>query len=95
MRLNALASVRSVLAQLGQWTLPSSDGSRWSARHRSLQFRQSTRGSVKFSRWPEAAQIFGDDRMAASRPTTSWRNCTIERHHASLTLRSMSTPRGP
>ena len=43
----------------------------------------------------DASQTAGGDRMAASRPTMSPRSCTIERHHASLTLRSSRTPRGP
>ena len=32
---------------------------------------------------------------AASRPTMSWRSCTIDRHHASFTFRSSRTPTGP
>jgi hypothetical protein len=56
--------------------------------------RQSTSGSVKFARWPDASHTAGGERMAASRPTTSVRSCTIERHQASFTLRSMSTPTG-
>ena len=89
MRLNARASVRSVEPQFGQ--APSI----WSARQRSLQLRQSTIGSVKFERCPEASQIAGGERIAASRPTTSSRCWTIARHHASFTLRSSRTPSGP
>jgi hypothetical protein len=89
MRLKARGSVRSVDPQLGQ--MPSI----LSARHRSWQLRQSTRGSVKLARCPDASQILGDDRMAASMPTTSSRSWTMARHQASLTLRSMSTPSGP
>jgi hypothetical protein len=87
--LNARASVRSVEPQFGH--VPSM----WSARQRSLQLRQSTSGSVKLARWPDASQTRGLERIAASMPTTSSRSCTIVRHHASLTLRSISTPRGP
>ena len=67
----------------------------WSARKRSLQLRQSTSGSVKVATWPLASHTFGAIRMEASRPTTSSRSCTIERHQASFTLRLSSTPRGP
>ena len=88
-RLKARASVRSVDPQLGQ--APSI----LSARQRSWQFRQSTRGSVKLLRCPEASQILGAERMAASRPTTSSRYWTMDRHQASLTLRSRRAPRGP
>ena len=45
----------------------------WSARKRCLQLLQSTSGSVKFCRWPEASQVRGCCRMALSRPTTSLR----------------------
>jgi hypothetical protein len=72
-----------------------SGSSSLSTRCRAPQARQSTRGSVKFWRWPEASQTCGGDRIAASMPTTSVRICTIERHHAFFTLRSMSTPTGP
>src|SRR5438045_6733398 len=88
-RLNARASVNESLApQFGQI-----DGSSiWSSRKRSLHLRQSTNGSVKLARWPLASQIFGLDRMAASIATTSSRSCTIDRHHASFTLRSINEP---
>ena len=66
-----------------------------SSRNRCRHTLQSTSGSVKFFRWPEASQTAGGDRMAASRQTTSSRICTIERHQASLTLRSINDPRGP
>ena len=60
------------------------------------QFLQSTSGSVKFvevaGRLPDRRAA---PRMAASRPTTSSRSCTIERHQASFTLRSSRTPMGP
>ena len=56
---------------------------------------QSTSGSVKFARWPDASHTAGGLRIAASRPTTSSRSCTIERHQAFFTLRSISTPSGP
>src|SRR3954469_16067650 len=71
------------------------DSGSWSARKRSLQLRQSTSGSVNVPTWPLASHTLGAMRIAASRPTTSLRSCTIERHHASLTLRFKSTPRGP
>ena len=65
------------------------------ARQRWWQWRQSTNGSVKLARWPEASHTAGGERMAASRPTTSSRRCTMASHHAFLTLRSMLTPSGP
>ena len=52
-------------------------------------------GSVKFARWPDACQTCGGLKIAASISTTSSRCCTIERTHASLTLRSSSEPSGP
>src|SRR5579884_2030982 len=61
--LNARASVRSVDPQLGHTPLI------WSARQRSLHLRQSTSGSVKLARCPEASQMRGVDRMDASSPT--------------------------
>ena len=88
-RWKARASVRSFDPQLGQTP------SILSARQRSWQLRQSTSGSVKVSRWPEASQTAGGDRMAASSPTTSSRSWTMDRHQAFLTLRSMLTPSGP
>ncbi len=71
------------------------DSGSWSARNRSLQFLQSTSGSVNVAMCPLASQTLGAMRMAASSPTTSSRSWTIERHQASLTLRLSSTPRGP
>jgi len=60
-----------------------------------LALRQSTSGSVKVSRWPDAAQTAGGPRIAASIPTMSLRRWTIAVHHACFTLRSMFTPSGP
>ena len=54
---------------------------------------QSTSGSVKVARWPEAAHTAGGLRMAASRPTTSSRRCTIDSHHRFLTLRAVDAER--
>ena len=92
MRLNCRASVKLCLDPHFGHT---SGSASLSSRKRSRHTLQSTSGSVKFLRWPDASQMAGGDRMAASRPTTSWRSCTIERHQASLTLRSSSTPTGP
>src|SRR5581483_11031135 len=91
-RLNWRGSVNESCApQLGHvW-----GSSSLSRRKRSLHTRQSTSGSVKFWRCPDASQMEGGLRIAASMPTTSSRNCTIERHHAFFTLRSISTPSGP
>ena len=60
-----------------------------------LALLQSTSGSVKFARWPDASHTAGGLRIDASMPTTSSRSCTIDRHQAFFTLRSISTPRGP
>ncbi len=91
-RLNARASVNvPCLPQLGQVFGSSS----LSTRNRSLHSLQSTSGSVKLARCPEASHTGGGDRIDASSPTTSWRSCTIDRHHASWTFRSSSTPIGP
>ena len=55
--------------------------------------------NVKNAWWRAMVQLRDDvvglDRMEASRPTTSWRSCTIERHQAFLTLRSIRDPSGP
>ena len=88
-KLKARESVKVVLPHLGQTP------SILSSRHRSLHLRQSTRGSVKVARWPEAAHTAGGPKMAASRPTMSSRICTMERHQAFFTLRSIKTPSGP
>ena len=89
MRLNGRASVKSLEPQLGQVSPI------WSARQRSLQLRQSTKGSVNVARWPEASQTLGFVRIAASIGTTSSRSWIIARHQASRTLRSMRAPSGP
>ena len=89
MRLKARAGVNSVEPQLGHTP------SILSSRHRWWQLRQSTSGSVKLDRWPDASHTAGGERMAASRPTTSSRRWTMASHQAFLTLRSRLTPRGP
>ena len=66
--------------------------SRSSARKRCLQWRQSTSGSVKPARWPEASHVRGCMMIAASRATMSSRSRTIARHHSFLTLFFSSTP---
>src|SRR3989344_3664295 len=69
--------------------------SKWSALKLRLHEVQSTRGSEKFSRCPDASQILGLMRIAASRPTMSSRPCTYLFHHERLMLFFSSTPRGP
>ena len=66
-----------------------------SARKRPLHALQSTSGSTKPATWPLASQVRGCMRIAASSPTTSSRNRTMELHHRSLRLRLSSTPSGP
>jgi hypothetical protein len=56
---------------------------------------QSTRGSLKPARWPEASQTRGCMMIEASMPTTSSRRCTMSRHQAVMMLRLSSTPKGP
>jgi hypothetical protein len=92
MRLNCRASVKvPFVPHVGHV----SGSSSLSSRCRAPQWRQSTSGSVKLVRWPDASQMAGGESTEASRPTTSSRSCTIERHQASFTLRSISTPMGP
>ena len=60
-----------------------------------LMTLQSISGSLKPPRWPEATQVWGFIRIAASCPTLwgfSWTNFF---HQAFLTLFLSSTPRGP
>ena len=59
---------------------------RWSARKRCPHVRQSTSGSVKPSRWPEASHTRGCCRIAESIATMSSRSRSIARHHSFLTL---------
>ena len=66
-----------------------------SARKRRWHARQSTMGSVKWSRWPLAFHTAGCIRMEASSPTMSARRRTLSCHHACLTLFFSSTPSGP
>src|SRR3954452_11765353 len=92
MKLSCRASVKeSFVPQLG--LVCGSSG--LSRRKLFLHERQSTSGSVKFLRCPDASQMAGGLKIAASSPTMSSRSCTIERHHASLTLRRSCTPIGP
>src|SRR5688572_2290303 len=91
-RLNWRGSVNvPCLPQLGQ-VFGSSSLSR---RKRFLQLVQSTSGSLKLARWPEASQIWGGPRIAASISTTSSRCWTMRRIHDSRILRSSNDPSGP
>jgi hypothetical protein len=54
--------------------------------------RQSTIGSVKPARWPEASHVFGCWRIAESRATMSSRSWSIARHHSFLTFVFSRTP---
>ncbi len=104
MRLKLRGSVNGPLPQFGHVSSPGSGSRpclasnascRWSSRKRMWQLVHSTSGSENDWRCPDASQTFGDMMMAASWPTMSSRSCTIERHHARLTLFLSSTPRGP
>ena len=68
---------------------------RWSSRKRLWHDWHSTRGSVNVARWPLASHVFVGRMIAESRPTTSSRVVTIERHHCFLTFSFSSTPSGP
>ena len=68
---------------------------RWSARNRLWQDWHSVSGSVKVATWPEASQVCRGRITLESRPTTSSRDCTMERHHWRLMLSLSSTPSGP
>ena len=61
----------------------------------SPQTLQSTRGSEKDERWPEAFQTSECIMIEASRPTMSSRLWTITRHQSFIRLRFSSTPIGP
>ena len=97
-KLNARASVRSFEPQFGQVSPI------WSARHRSLQLRQSTIGSVKFARCPEASHTAGGEgsprraprrRRGAgpSRATTPPSRCAGAARRAGRSRRSTGTRR--
>src|SRR5438876_32499 len=79
MRLKARAGVRSVEPQ---WRHAPSTSS--SSRQRDLQLRQSTSGSVKVARWPDASHTRGAMRMGAWRPQgrRAWLE-TMDNHHKS------------
>ena len=54
---------------------------RWSARNRLWQLWHSVSGSVNVARWPDASQVLVGRITDESRPTTSSRDVTVERHH--------------
>ena len=66
-----------------------------SARKRDLQSLHSTKGSAKVAVWPEASQVFGFIKMAASMPYMSVRSSTKNFHQASMRFFFKVTPRGP
>ena len=66
-----------------------------SARKRSLHSRQSIKGSAKPPRWPDACQVCGFIRIAASNPTLYGLSWTNFFHQAFLMLFFSSTPKGP
>ena len=68
---------------------------RWSARNRLWHDWHSVSGSVKVATWPDASQVWRGRITLESRPTTSSRDCTIERHHWRLMFSLSSTPSGP
>ena len=57
--------------------------------------RYSTSGSVNTSRCPEETHTWRGRITEESRPTTSGREVTIERHHCFLMFSFSSTPSGP
>jgi hypothetical protein len=74
---------------------PAKSSCRWSCRNRLWHDWHSTRGSEKVFRWPLASQVFVGRITLESRPTTSSRVVTVERHHCFLTFSLSSTPSGP
>ena len=68
---------------------------RWSARNRLWHDWHSVSGSVNAPTWPEATHIWRGRMTEESRPTTSSRLVTIERHHCRLMFSFSSTPSGP
>ena len=94
-RLKSRASVRSQSAvspgrfdgRRPHWLV-----SRWSARKRCLQVRQSISGSEKPPTCPDATQTCGFRMIAESRATTSSRSWIIERCHSPLTFWISRTP---
>ena len=68
---------------------------RWSARNRRWQDWHSVSGSVNVSTCPLATQVWVGRMTEESRPTTSSRLVTIERHHWRLMFSFSSTPSGP
>jgi len=68
---------------------------RWSSRKRLWQLVHSTSGSENTSTWPEASHTLRGRMTEESRPTTSSRLVTMNRHHCFLMFSFSSTPRGP
>ena len=93
MRLNCRGSVRSQCSRLaGMLARPARRTglwSRWSARKRSLQWRQSTSGSVKPSTCPDASHTRGWRMIDESRATMSSRSRTIASSQRALTFSFM------
>ncbi len=67
----------------------------WSWRCRLWQLRHSTSGSLNTATWPEATHTWRGRMIEESRPTTSSRLVTMERHHWRLMFSLSSTPSGP
>jgi len=67
----------------------------WSTRKRLWQLRHSVSGSVNSPTWPEATHVCRGRMIEESRPTTSSRPVTIDRHHWRLMFSLSSTPSGP
>ena len=94
-RLNARDSVRShsgVSPGCLDGLRPHWSSSRWSARKRWPQVLQSTSGSVKPARWPDASHARGCWMIAESSATTSSRSWIIAFHQAPITLFFSRTP---
>jgi hypothetical protein len=74
---------------------PSASFGALSARKRSPHTLQSTSGSEKLARCPDAFHTSGCMMIDASMPTTSSRLWTMKRHHSLIRLRLSSAPIGP
>src|SRR5262245_22944237 len=74
---------------------PAYSSCKWSSRNRLWQDWHSTSGSVNVARCPLASHVFDGRMTLESRPTTSSRVVTVERHHWRLTFSLSSTSSGP
>src|SRR3989442_12473942 len=95
MRLNSRASVSehsSLSPGCTDGLRPHGSSARWSARKRCPHARQSTSGSVKPARWPDASHTRGCWCIAESIATMSTRSDSLALHYSLLAYVFTSTP---